>query len=138
MYILICTIKWILFGYYSIFYPYRVWKGNSQGVCQKYFPRGIRASFPEGSYQLRQAFQWASPGKLFFHGTIFGIIHNIAFHIPVWVKNGIAQFDLLSPISGGGDSLIKAGRYGCAVSAKTMPGQNSVQKPNDWASFHYF
>ena len=73
-------------------------------------------------------------------------ICNIAFHIPVWVKNGIAQFDLISPISGGGDSLIKVGTDVRRVQnlgrakypEKTMPGQHSAQKPNDRASFHYF
>ena len=92
----------------------------------KEIPRGCARNIFQGGSE--QVFQWASPGKLFFHGTIFGIIHNIAFHIPVWVKNGIAQFDLLSPISGGGDSLIKAGRYGCAVSAKPRQGKISRKK----------
>ena len=46
----------------------------------------------------------------------------------------------------GGGRLLFKGRYGCAVSAKPMPGkispknlmsmQKSAQKPNDRANFH--
>ena len=60
-----------------------------------------------------------------------------------WLVNGTVK---ARQGGGGGGRLPNKGRYGCAASAKRRPGkisqknlmpwQKSVQKPNDWASFH--
>ena len=58
---------------YSIFYQYRGMEGKFQGGVRETFSKGVRASFPEGSYKLGHAFQWDHTLKIVFPWTIFGM-----------------------------------------------------------------
>ena len=59
---------------YSNFYPYRGMEGKFPGSVSETFSKGVRdwnylfkgarKSFPEGSYQLAQAFQWDHTWKI--------------------------------------------------------------------------
>ena len=51
-----------------------VWETFSKGVRDlNYLSKGVRASFPEGSYKLGRAFQWDHTLKIVFPWAIFGI-----------------------------------------------------------------